>query len=800
MKNIFLCALFCVSINCLAQVVTVRDLETKDPLGLVSFFSGSPSAIAVTNADGQADLTEFKEAKTIVIRLMGYKTEVRSYAELAAANFELVMTSTNIVIDQIVVSATKWNQVSNEIPGKVSTISIREIALQNPQTTADLLGNSGDVFIQKSQQGGGSPMIRGFATNRLLYTVDGIRMNSAIFRSGNIQNVISLDAFATEKAEVLFGPGSVIYGSDAIGGVMSFQTLTPQLTLKTDPLIKGSAVFRTSSANNEKTGHFDVNIGWRKWALLSSMSANNFDHLKMGSYGPDEYLLPYYVERLDSVDVIVTNDDPRVQRPSAYSQMNLMQKIRFTPNKKWDFQYGFHYSETSSYGRYDRHIRYKNGLPRYGEWSYGPQKWMMNNLTIAHSGKNKIYDRMTLRLAQQVFEESRMDRNINDPERHIREEKVDAYSINLDFLKSLGTRHKLCYGLEMVQNLVESSGTDEDIVTGGAAIGPSRYPQSSWASYAAYLSYQLKASEKFFVQAGVRYNQYMLNATFDTTFYPFPYTTANLNEGALTGSLGFVWRPTEKWAISMNGATGFRAPNVDDMGKVFDSEPGSVIVPNPGLRSEYAYNADLGVAKVFGESVKIDLTGYYTLLQNAMVRRDFTLNGMDSVVYDGATSKVQAIQNAAVATVYGLQAGLEIKFPKGFGFSSKFNAQIGEEELDDATVSPSRHAAPMFGVSRITYSAHNLNFELYGVYSGGKTYDQLPDEEKAKTEIYATDANGNPHSPVWYTLNFKALYRFSTNFTVSAGVENITDQRYRPYSSGMCGSGRNFILSLRVAF
>src|SRR5690606_22275722 len=98
-----------------------------------------------------------------------------------------------------------------------------------PQTAADMLAGSGEVFVQKSQLGGGSPMIRGFATNRLLYAVDGVRMNTAIFRAGNLQNVINLDPFATESVEVIFGPGSVMYGRDAIGGVMSFQTLMPRL-------------------------------------------------------------------------------------------------------------------------------------------------------------------------------------------------------------------------------------------------------------------------------------------------------------------------------------------------------------------------------------------------------------------------------------------------------------------------------------------------------------------------------------------------------------------------------------------
>ncbi|WP_084607817.1 TonB-dependent receptor plug domain-containing protein [Prevotella dentasini] len=130
-------------------------------------------------------------------------------------------------LDEVVVSASKWRQNISEQPKRISVITPGESLFQNPQTAADLLELSGQVYVQKSQLGGGSPMIRGFATNRLLYSVDGIRMNTAIFRSGNLQNVISLDPFAMERTEVLFGPGSVIYGSDAMGGVMSFTTKNP---------------------------------------------------------------------------------------------------------------------------------------------------------------------------------------------------------------------------------------------------------------------------------------------------------------------------------------------------------------------------------------------------------------------------------------------------------------------------------------------------------------------------------------------------------------------------------------------
>ncbi len=705
------------------------------------------------------------------------------------------------VLKEVVLTPNRWKQTANEVPQKVTVINSSAVALQNPQTAADLLTISGKVFMQKSQQGGGSPMIRGFATNRLLYSIDGVRMNTAIFRGGNIQNVISLDGFVIDKTEIVFGPGSVMYGSDAIGGVMSFQTLTPRFSLEDKTRVSGSAVSRISSANEEKTAHFDVNVGWKKWALVTSISSNNFGDLRMGSHGPEEYLRPFYVQRQNGVDVVVTNEDPLVQKPTAYSQINVMQKVRFAPNENWDIQYGLHFSETSSYSRYDRHIRYDNdGLPRYGEFNYGPQKWIMNNFMISHKKATTLYDALEIRLAHQFFEESRISRSINKPKRQTRIEKVNAYSFNADFTKAINKKNIVFYGLEYILNDVDSEGIDTNIITGVNSVGPARYPQAIWQSIGIYLNNEFKVSEKTVFQAGLRYNQFILKADFDTTFYPFPFTEANINKGSLTASAGIVYSPTENWILSSNLGSAFRAPNVDDIGKIFDSEPGSVVVPNPNLNAEYASNLDVNVARKFGKNIKVDVSAYYTLLQNAMVRRDFTLNGSSEIIYDGELSQVQAIQNAAKANVYGFQAGIEVKSPSGFNFSTDLNFQKGEEELDNGDKSPSRHAAPFFGISRIGYETSNFDFQVNVQFSDAVNFSDLAEEEKGKTEIYAKDKDGNPYSPSWYTLNFKTLYQLTNNFTITAGLENITDQRYRPYSSGIVSPGRNFILALRAKF
>ena len=781
-----------------AQQLSVKDNVTLQPLEFVTIYSASNNASAITNIRGVADISGFEGAGDIRIRMVGYQSKQLSYSELTSMGFEVRLDPSQVYLDEVVVSASRWEQESSDIPNKITTITPGQISMQNPQTAADLLATSGGVFIQKSQLGGGSPMIRGFAANRVLITVDGVRMNNAIFRSGNLQNVISVDPFSLRSTEVIYGPGAVIYGSDAIGGVMNFYTLRPFLAPNGEPLVKANALVRYATANQEKTGHVDFNIGLKKWSFVTSVSYADYSDLKMGSHGPDDYLRPEYVKRINGIDSIVPNDDPEAQVPTGFNMLNLMQKIRFKPNDNWDFTYGFHYSTTSDYPRYDRLIRYRDGKPRSAEWYYGPQVWMMNSLHITNNRETRLYDRFGITVAHQFFEESRHDRDYRSNILTNRVEKVNLISLNVDFEKKIDDRQSLYYGAEMQLNEVGSDGFDKNIETGEESDAASRYPDgSTWNSFALYGSYLNKISDKLTFQGGLRYNLVTLKADFDTTFYPFPFTKADLTTGALTGSAGLNYRPMEDWLLKFNLSSGFRAPNIDDVGKVFDSEPGSVIVPNPGLKPEYAWSGEIGVTRRVNESVEIDLSVFYTILEDALVRRDFTLNGMDSIIYDGEMSKVEAIQNAANAWVWGIQADLEADLAAGFGVRANFNYQYGEEELENGTTAPMRHVAPMFGGLHLTWSRNRMKADLYGVFNGEIPYSDLAPSERDKTYMYALDNNGNPYSPSWYTINFKFLYQVTNNLQVNIGLENITDQRYRPYSSGIAAAGRNFIASLR---
>jgi hemoglobin/transferrin/lactoferrin receptor protein len=785
-----------------AQEIRVLDFYTKEPIINVAVFNADKSKTALSDLDGSCDISIFSNNERITFKHISYEVFKSSKSQLLRNNARAYMILKHEQLDEVVMSISKWEQQKKDIPHKIASIDARAIAFANPQTSADLLQNSGKVFVQKSQLGGGSPMIRGFATNRLLLTVDGVRMNNAIFRGGNIQNVILIDPYSIMNTEVVFGPGSVIYGSDAIGGVMNFYTKNAMLTITDSLSFSGNANYRFASANKEKTVHFDFNLGKKKWAYLTSVSYSSFDDLKMGSRGPDSYLRKNFVTTTNGVDALINNDNSQKQVSTGYDQLNLMQKITHKPNNNWNLNMGLFYSETSDYSRYDRLIRPSEdgtGL-RSAEWYYGPQKWFLGNIQVNKKGKGKFYDGLKITTAYQYFEESRNDRDYQDPILYSTKEMVNALSTNIDFENKKIGDLRLYYGTEYVYNYVNSDGRQKNISTNVKSDAAPRYPNgSSWQTVAGYLNGEYKAKPNFTLLSGLRYSHVWIAAEFDKTFYPFPFDNANLSTGALTGSIGFSWFPRANLQFTFNGSTGFRSPNIDDVGKVFDSEPGSVVIPNPDLEPEYAYNVELGVQKNIKDKIVFKGAAFYTYLVDALVRRDYQFNGLSQIEYNGELSNVQAMQNAAKAYVYGFEFGLEAFFSENVSLVSNLTLTEGIEE-EDGTDTPARHVAPTFGDLHLVWKNQNLKTDLFLNYNGEIANNDLATSEQNKSYIYAQNTNGLPYSPSWHTLNFRSQYNITNALKVSLSLENITNQLYRSYSSGIAAPGTNLIFGISYSF
>ncbi len=793
-KNYLLLLLWLVLGHLFAQKVVVSDAHTGRPISNVFVFSQCKSAL--TDANGVFDITDFCEDSTITFQHASYILQTLQLNHIKADSILHVLLIPDIFnIEEVVVSASKWNEEHREVPLVIDKIMAQKARIYSPQTSADLLSTNSKVFVQKSQLGGGSPMIRGFSANRVLLVVDGVRLNNAIYRGGNLQNVLSIDVNSVDNVEVIFGPGSVMYGSDALGGVMSYSTLHPEFT---DSLVKTktNALMRYSSANNEKTGSVSIKVMSKKWASVTSLSNSYFSDLRMGSVGHPSYDRKYYVLNNDKRDSVFNNNDRNIQLGSAYSQYNILQKIAYKPNENWQFDYNFYYSQSSDVPRYDRLIQIKKDLPKYADWYYGPQKWLMNSLIISNHKHNLMYDELKATLAYQNYQESRHKRKLYKDILNQQLEEVNMASANIDFYKKVGASNTIYYGAEALFNLVSSKANNLNIYDNTQTEAASRYPDGSkYYSASAYLTDKYYMTEKWIVNAGLRINYSSVFSEFSKEFYDFPYENANNQNSALSGNMGLVYLPNLTSKISINLSSGFRAPNVDDLAKVFDSGMGTIVVPNPDLKPEQVYNIDLTFEKHLWKKLHVLINGFYSYLDNAMVVADYNFIGQDSIMYDGEMSKVMAVTNKNFAKIYGAQIGLDWNFYKNFIFKTSANYTKGYDNQGFAI----RHVAPFFGSTHIVYDNSKLIVDAYANYNGSIVYEDLAQTERQKTHIYETDKNGHPYAPEWQTFNLKFSYRINAIFSVTAGVENILDVRYRPYSSGIAAPGRNFIISLRLS-
>lgn len=750
------------------------------------------------------------------------------------ANFSQTTQQDSIFkeLNDIIISASKFPEKKINIAQRIDVITSKFIATVNAQNTGDLLLNTGNVFVQKSQQGGSSPVIRGFEASRVLLIVDGVRLNNLIYRTGHLQNAITVDQNMLERIEVLYGPASTLYGSDALGGVVHFRTKAPKLAQNEKSFsVSGNSFARYSFVNNEKTAHFDVNFGWKKIAWLQSYTFSNFGDVTMGKNYSNKYpsfgKRDSFVTSINGIDSVVKNTNPNIQKFSGYKQWDMLQKILFKHNEKINHTLNFQYSNSTDIPRYDRLQDKRNfggtigNTLRYAEWYYGPQKKLMSSYELS-IGRTGFFDAITINLNYQNIEESRQTREYRGYDRFdSRLEKVNVFGFVVDSRKVWGG-NELTIGIDGQFNHLKSTASRTNINTGAVTKLDTRYPNgknkmNSTGVFAQHL-YKFK-NKKLVLNDGIRLQTISLLSTIvDNTIFNLPYTEISQKNFNVTGNVGIIYLPQPGTKLTMNFATGFRAPNVDDLSKIFESSTSArqLVVPNPNIKPEKTYSIDLGISENLGKNFRIEASGFYTFFRDALVKAPFQFNGQDSIIYDGVKSQVLANVNANKAYLYGLSAAFYATVAKNITVTSTINYTIGrfltdetknslvfEKQIDGSykqvskkvSSKPLDHIPPIFGKTSINYQNKKIMAEIFALYNGWKYLDEFNADGEDNAQ-YAT-ADG---IPAWVTFNFRSSFSLQKNVTLQFAIENLLDKNYRNFASGFSAPGRNFVIAIRAGF
>jgi hemoglobin/transferrin/lactoferrin receptor protein len=709
-------------------------------------------------------------------------------------------------LDELVVSANKIPEQRRTLAQQVKIVSASTIRGFNAQTAADLIQNTGVVAMQRSQQGGGSPMLRGFEASRVLLMIDGVRMNNAIYRAGHLQNIITIDNNVLDRAEILFGPSSTVYGSDALGGVVHFYTKNPELS-KGGLRVGANAFTRFGSANNEKTGHVDFSIGGTRFGSLTSFTYSDFGDLRMGekvngALGEDYWLRTQYAERAadNSSDVLVQNSDPYVQKFSGYKQYDLLQKFLFKQSERVEHILNFQYSTSTNIPRYDRLTDAQGTGLRSAQWYYGPQQRLIGSYQLKIKDLGALADALTATASYQDIEESRHDRRFNNNNLNHRVENIKVAGLTIDLQKNMNA-HKLRYGFDSQFNNLTSTATRENVSTGAITPIDTRYPDGDnqvnyWSLYA---THTLEINDQWTLNDGIRLGGSSLHSTWvDKTFFPLPYNEIDQKNLYASGNLGIVYTPSS-WKLSLLASTGYRVPNIDDLAKVFESVQGSatttgtLMVPNPDLAPEKTINGDFSVTKFFGEKVRLEGVFFATEFFDAIVTRPSTYNGQATTNYNGFPANVMSSQNVGHAYIFGYSASGRLEITPELALTASYNYTRGRVKNDNAPETPLDHISPAFGRAGLSYTKAKWRAEFFTTFNGWKrlsTYSASGEDNL----VYATPTG----MPSWYTLNLRGGYEINKTFTVQAGIDNLLDLQYRQFASGINAPGRNLFGTLRV--
>ncbi len=784
------------SMPVLGQVIEVQDDEGNPvPAAVISNQAGE---VRMTDMQGRIELDSLiLQGDTLEIRSMGFGS--RSVAmPVQVLDMEVNLVPESVNLSEVVVSSAMPLRERNAAT-TMSTLTASAVAKEIPSNAATLLWQTGQVHVQQSQQGGGSPVLRGFEANRILLVVDGVRMNNAIYRSGHLQNALTIDPFILASTQVLQGAGSVQYGSDALGGVIHYQTRSPgwKTGVRARSQLGYSAVSRTP------TFHADAEVVGRAWASLTSVTHRRYGDLRMGRWRPhgeEEWgRVPWERSTTSNgttiTDIAAANPDPDVQPGTGYHQTDVLQKLRFGGMAR-HVELNFQHSTSSAVPRFDRlNDAADDGDPKWAQWEYGPQ---LRSLASARFvGRVRSLGNVSLTAAYQQIQESRFKARFGDQQREVQLEEVAVGSVFLD-VDRMVRRWQLAYGAYWSRDRVRSDAWAERRADGLKLETPvlTRYPNGgagtgSWATYAGVS----RRWEKWTLHTAARYTRGWLDARFDPQpGLDLPFSRVAFGRGALTGSTTLRWSPIQRMGLHAVLSTAFRNPNVDDVGKV-RAKDGYALLPSDNVRPERLSGFEFGGRwrspnQRLGAQAALYLTG----LRDAIAAVDTVLTDVsgaqvETIVVEGDTNRIQVNANIGRASIRGTQWRIFYRPSSGWRVEATANFTRG---TDVRTNAPLAHIPPMFGRVAAERTWDWLSMEAHLLWSGRKA-----------AEAYGPGATDNlaealpAGTPAWWTIGVDCEGRLTERMTVAAGVHNILDRHYKVFASGISAPGRDFRCSVR---
>jgi len=672
--------------------------------------------------------------RIVVALLVLYSSTVQ--AQVEREKVEEIKDST-LIMNEVVVTAARMPTIGLNTPEALSVARSDELAFRQLRSAPEALSMTTGVFTQKTNHGGGSPFVRGLTGNQTLLLIDGIRLSNATARYGPNQYLNTIDLFSIDRMEVLRGNGSVQYGSDAIGGVIQVFTQDPEFSDAFE--WHGRAGTRLATSAMEKSYFGILTLHNEKLALRGSLSWRGFGDVLGG-------------------------DTTGIQDPTGYNELDYDVKARILVDRNSTLTIALQQVNQMQVPLY-----HKVALENYEYNLFDPQRRKLWYARYQHDFRSQVLQNVNITTSRQLSEEGRIMKKIGANTSREEFDRVQSLSFNAELATKFGSFVKGTSGFEIYHDLVNSQRVNRDLLLMADDSVRGLYPDgaSMW-SMALYTMHQAEWNQ-WVVHAGLRYNSFIINVE------DADLGQARLTPDALVGSAAIMRKLGRSWRMFVSANTGFRAPNIDDLGTLgivdFRYE-----VPNFDLKPEKSFQYQAGFK--YGDARwQAELALYRNELYDLIVRTK--VDGEEMEGY-----QVYKKENVERSYIQGLESSLRWAPYPHFFVTGNLTYTYGQNLTRGE---PVRRIPPLFGSLSLQW---NKGSWLAGV-------DWLAAAAQTRLASGDLDDNRIPKggTPGWNVFNVNAGWHRKF-IEVRLSLLNLLNKDYRYHGSGINGYGRSALLGI----
>ncbi len=675
---------------------------------------------------------------------------------------DLTQMSLEDLLNLTVVSSARHEQKIIDSPRSISVITAEEIRRKNYRTTPEALNDLVGVLVQETNYGGGSPTIRGLIGNQILILIDGIRLNNAIFRLGPNQYLSTIDIYQIERIEVIRGTGSVLYGSDALGGLINIITKSRE-DFHQDIGISSRIFSRYASADGGIAGRVEFTGDVKSMSIIGGFSYKNFGDLRAGA---GTGLQPF----------------------TGYDEWDADLKLNYRTSERQNVTLALQHVHQLNVPRTDKLV---SGSDLKHEWN--PEIRDLFYLQYELKGISPFINALSTCFSYQNQSED-LDKITSSKPNTQQEHQDQVKSVGFTFqLHSPVMEHQLfTYGLEYYLDDVRSRRVDIDLLLGTGTDKTGTFADgSNHESIAAFVQDEIQLINSLSVILGFRYSTFHTRATVND-----PNTgviKVNSTPNALTGSAHFLYKLTKNFSFNLGVAQGFRAPNVDDL-SILGDFGGGFEVPNPNLDPEQSLNYEMGIKaqhRKFSGSLYYFLSNYSNLIErgagtyNSLSFLDHNGNG----IQDEGEDNVFQRQNIGEARIQGIESEGQILLSPVWTVLGNVAWTKGDNLIDN---NPLRRIPPIKGQLGVKWMLkRELWMEYYNLFATKQ--DRLAPGDIEDPRI----PDGGTPGFVTFNVRIGVDFHKLGNFTIA--LENITNKVYRLHGSGIDNPGRNLVVGYEIS-